>query len=249
MPPDFPRPPTGIHRARLRQVVCLGVCFLDNAIDVCDWPLPEIDETVKRTRPVGLGVMGFADLCLKLGIRYGSDWSAELMDELLGFVRREAWLESLRLGKEKGSFPEATANRDAYAELLFDGLCLPRDLPLAPRNHQVTMAEPSATVAMVAETSSGIEPNFAWACTRNDAVGMRVYVHPLAAQALGVYVDLTDDKSIARAADIVLARQRQPATALRHRHVDLKRRTRGGARRSTAQRRQRRFKDVQWEAR
>ena len=194
-------------RHRLRRVVRLGVRFLDDAIDACRWPLPQIEETVHRTRPVGLGVMGFADLCLKLGIRYGSERSALLMEELLAFIRREAWQESLRLGKEKGAFPEASANEDSYADLLFGELGLPVDGPPAPRNYQVTMAEPAATVAMVAETSSGIEPNFGWAWSRNDAVGTRTYVHPLAARALGIDVDLTDADSIARAADTVQQRE------------------------------------------
>jgi ribonucleoside-diphosphate reductase alpha chain len=203
----FHHPVDRFDRARLARIVRLGVRFLDDAVEVGAWPLPAIEETVRRTRPVGLGMMGFADLCLKLGIRYGSAPSVRLMEELLSFVRREAWQESLRLGKEKGAFPEASANEDAYADLLFGELGLPADGPPAPRNYQVTMAEPAATVAMVAETSSGIEPNFAWAWSRNDAVGARTYVHPLAARALGVEVDFADPDSIARAADAVLERE------------------------------------------
>ena len=58
-------------------------------IDTCAWPLPEINDVVTRTRPVGLGIMGFADLCLNLNITYGSAASIDLMDEVMGFVRRE----------------------------------------------------------------------------------------------------------------------------------------------------------------
>jgi ribonucleoside-diphosphate reductase alpha chain len=193
---------------RLRAVVWLGVRLLDNMIDVCAWPMPEIAETVNRTRPVGLGVMGFADLCLKRGIRYGSPRSADFMDEVMGFVRREAWSASLRLGQEKGPFPEAAANEAAYATLLDELESSPGQRP-APRNYQVTMAEPAATVAMVAETSSGIEPNFSWAHARNDKVGARTYVHRLAAEALGVDLDPDDENSIERAAELVLQRQDQ----------------------------------------
>ena len=64
-------------------------------IDTCAWPLPEINDVVKRTRPVGLGIMGFADLCLNLKITYGSAASIDLMDEVMGFIRREAWNESI----------------------------------------------------------------------------------------------------------------------------------------------------------
>src|SRR6185503_5950148 len=103
-----------INWAHLRHVVHTSIDFLDKVIDTCTWPLPEIEETVKRTRPIGLGIMGFADLCLKLKITYGSRESCELMDEVMGFVRREAWIKSLELGAEKGPFPEFNLNRQAY---------------------------------------------------------------------------------------------------------------------------------------
>src|SRR5436190_10751339 len=88
VPGRFPN----IDWPHLRHVVHRSVQFLDNVIDACAWPLPEIEDTVKRTRPIGLGIMGFADLCLKLKITYGSDESVELMDAGMGFIRREAWM-------------------------------------------------------------------------------------------------------------------------------------------------------------
>src|SRR5437764_682607 len=97
---------TRVDWDRLAEVVHWSARFLDNVIDVCSWPLPEIEDVVKRTRPVGLGIMGFADLCLQLKIKYGSPESITLMDELMSFVRREAWLESCQLGAEKGVFAE-----------------------------------------------------------------------------------------------------------------------------------------------
>ena len=90
----------------LARVTHLCTRFLDNVVDAGYFPLPAIDDVVKRTRPVGLGIMGFADLCLKFGISYGDDASNELMEQVMGFIRREAWMESLRLGAEKGTFPE-----------------------------------------------------------------------------------------------------------------------------------------------
>src|SRR5207248_2692117 len=111
---------TRVDWERLAEVVHWSTHFLDNVIDVCSWPLPEIDNVVKRTRPVGLGIMGFADLCLKLGVTYGSEESLDLMEQLMGFVRRESWLASLNLGKEKGVFPEFEANREAYARFIYE---------------------------------------------------------------------------------------------------------------------------------
>ncbi len=185
---------------RLREVTHLCTRFLDNVIDTCTWPLPEIEKVVKRTRPVGLGIMGFADLCLKLQVVYGSPESIDLMDKMMGFVRREAWVESLNLGAEKGAFPELEENREAYGNFLYNEIGIPRTTALTPRNYEVTTIAPTGTISLVAETSSGVEPNFSWAYVRQDTLGTRTYVHTLAAEALGIEVDQTDQDSINRAA-------------------------------------------------
>jgi len=207
----FYQPGLGEHRNidwnHLRHVVRYSIQFLDNVIDTCAWPLPEIDDTVKRTRPVGLGIMGFADLCLKLQIVYGSDESCTLMDEVMGFVRKEAWMKSLELGGAKGSFPELEANREAYAAFIYDELGISRSIPLTPRNYETTTCAPTGTISLVAECSSGIEPNFSWAYVRSDTVGTRTYVHTLAAEALGIHVDQTDQASIDKAAAYVVEHQ------------------------------------------
>jgi len=189
---------------RLAEVTHVCTRFLDNVVDAGHFPLPEIDDVVKRTRPVGLGIMGFADLCLKLGVTYGSDESLDLMERVMGFVRRESWMESLRLGAEKGVFPELEPNKDAYAAFLYDEVGIPRDVPLTPRNYEVTTIAPTGTISLVAETSSGIEPNFSWAYVRQDTLGTRTYVHTPAAEALGLTVDQTDDESIKSAAQYVV---------------------------------------------
>jgi ribonucleoside-diphosphate reductase alpha chain len=188
---------------RLREATHLSTRFLDNVIDTCTWPLPEIDDTVKRTRPVGLGIMGFADLCLSLKITYGSPQSIDLMDEVMGFVRREAWVESLRLGAERGVFPELEPNKEAYSDFIYNQLGIPQDIPLTPRNYEVTTIAPTGTISLVAETSSGVEPNFSWAYVRQDTLGTRTYVHSLAARVLGIEVDQTDQDSINAAAAYV----------------------------------------------
>ncbi|MDX6693359.1 MAG: ribonucleoside-diphosphate reductase alpha chain [Blastocatellia bacterium] len=194
---------------RLRDVTHLSTRFLDNVIDTCAWPLPEIEATVKRTRPVGLGIMGFADLCLQLKVTYGSPASIDLMDEVMGFVRREAWVESLRLGAERGVFPELEPNREAYANFIYNEIGIPKDVPLTLRNYEVTTIAPTGTISLVAETSSGVEPNFSWAYVRQDTLGTRTYVHTLAAQALGVDVDQTDADSINSAAAHVVEHEKE----------------------------------------
>src|SRR6185436_2968899 len=183
--------------------------FLDNVIDTCAWPLLEINDVVHRTRPVGLGIMGFADLCLNLNVTYGSPASIDLMDEVMGFVRRESWMESNRLGAEKGAFPEFEPNREEYTDFLYNQIGIPKDIPLSPRNYEVTTIAPTGTISLVAETSSGIEPNFSWAYVRKDTLGTRTYVHTLAAQALGINVDQSDQESIDAAAAYVVEHERE----------------------------------------
>jgi len=205
----FYDPQKRIDWDRLREVTHLCTRFLDNVIDTCAWPLPEINDVVHRTRPVGLGIMGFADLCLNLNITYGSAASIDLMDEVMGFVRRESWIESNRLGAEKGAFPEFEPNREAYSEFLYNQIGIPKDVPLTPRNYEVTTIAPTGTISLVAETSSGIEPNFSWAYVRKDTLGTRTYVHTLAAQALGVDVDQCDQESIDAAAAYVVEHEHE----------------------------------------
>ena len=201
-----------INWNHLRHVVHCSTQFLDNVIDTCAWPLPQIEDTVKRTRPVGLGIMGFADLCLKLRINYGSQESCDLMDEVMGFVRREAWIKSLELGAAKGVFPEFEANREAYSAFIYETLDIPRSISLTPRNYETTTCAPTGTISLVAETSSGIEPNFSWAFVRKDTIGTRTHVHTLAAEALGITVDQTSQESIHAAAAYVVEHESELPT-------------------------------------
>ncbi len=194
---------------RLREVTHLCTRFLDNVIDTCAWPLPEINDVVTRTRPVGLGIMGFADLCLSLKVTYGSPASIDLMEEMMGFIRRESWNASIKMGAEKGVFPEFEPNREAYEDFLYNQIGISRDMPLTPRNYEVTTIAPTGTISLVAETSSGIEPNFSWAYVRQDTLGTRTYVHTLAAQALGMDVDQTEQESIDKAADYVVEHENE----------------------------------------
>jgi ribonucleoside-diphosphate reductase alpha chain len=191
----------------LRDAVHTSVRFLDNVVDVCSWPLPQINDVVHRTRPVGLGIMGYADLLLKLGVRYGSQESLEIAEKLMSFVRRESWEASFNLGMEKGVFAELEPNRESYEKFLYNEIGIDPKRPLTPRNYETTTVAPTGTISLVAETSSGIEPNFSWAYVRQDTLGKRVYVHPIAAEALGVDYDPTEDASVERAAQEVFDRQ------------------------------------------
>jgi len=122
----------------------------------------------------------------------------------MGFVRKESWAKSLELGATKGIFPELEGNRESYSNFIYNQLGFSTDVPLTPRNYEVTTIAPTGTISLVAETSSGVEPNFSWAYVRQDTLGTRTYVHTLAAEALGMEVDQTDEESIKRAAEYVV---------------------------------------------
>jgi ribonucleoside-diphosphate reductase alpha chain len=189
---------------RFSEDIYWSVRFLDNVVDSCDWPLPQIHDTVRRTRPVGLGIMGFADLCLHKRIAYGSEESAAFADTMMDFFRKESWRASLALGAEKGVMPEFEPNRDLYEEMIYEEVGLERSVPLTPRNYEVTTVAPTGTISLVAETSSGCEPNFSYAYVRRDTLGTRTYAHPIAAKALGIELDNTDPASIERAASYIV---------------------------------------------
>ncbi len=189
---------------RFSEDIYWSVRFLDNVIDSCDWPLAQIHDTVQRTRPVGLGIMGFADLCLHKRISYGGDESAAFADTMMDFFRKESWRASLALGAEKGVIPEFEPNRDLYEDLIYEEVGLERSVPLTPRNYEVTTVAPTGTISLVAETSSGCEPNFSYAYVRRDTLGTRTYAHPIAAKALGIELDNTDQASIERAASFIV---------------------------------------------
>jgi ribonucleoside-diphosphate reductase alpha chain len=192
--------------ARLQADVYWCVRFLDNVIEVCDWPLVQIHEIVQRMRPIGLGVMGLADLLLRKRLRYGSEEAATFAGQMMQFIRRAAWEASLASGAEKGVMPEFEANREAYEQLLYEEVALDRKLPLTPRNYEVTTIAPTGTISLVAETSSGCEPNFSYAYVRRDTLGTRVYAHPLAAAELGLAFDPLDETSVAAAAEQIQKR-------------------------------------------
>jgi ribonucleoside-diphosphate reductase alpha chain len=154
---------------RLKEVVALGVHFLDNIIDVSKFPIPQIEQMTRANRKIGLGVMGWADLLIELGISYDSKEATCVADELMGFISAEALQASRELAKKRGPFPRW------YQETIY------RDTEQPPqRNATITTVAPTGTISLIANCSSGIEPIYSVAYFRRSFDSERMlFVHPL----------------------------------------------------------------------
>lgn len=157
----------------LRRDVRLSVRFLDDVIDVNVFPVGACGKITRANRKIGLGVMGFADLLLELGLPYGSERARALGERVMSFIDREAKLTSALLADEKGAFPN-------WRGSLWSRLGYP---PL--RNATVSTVAPTGTISMIAGVSSGIEPIFAARFVRNVLDGRQLEeVHPEVRKAL-----------------------------------------------------------------
>ncbi|MFW6139625.1 MAG: adenosylcobalamin-dependent ribonucleoside-diphosphate reductase, partial [Spirochaetota bacterium] len=157
-----------INWDKLRNTVWDAVHFLDNVIDANNYLVPEVEETTKKNRRVGLGVMGFADLLCLLGIPYNSKKALSLGEKIIEFINQEAHKKSSQLGKARGNFPGFRGSKwekQGYKWM---------------RNATVTTIAPTGTISIIAGCSSGIEPLFAAAFVRNVLEGSQIFeVNPV----------------------------------------------------------------------
>ena len=163
---------------RLKEVVTLAVHFLDNIIDVSEYPIAEIAQITKLNRKIGLGVMGWADLLILLGIPYDSEEAINLAEEVMSFISREAMHASVELAKQRGPFPR-WFQESIYKKA--DHLRAGRPRSQEPRrNATVTTVAPTGTISLIANCSSGIEPIYSIAYRRLSFESDRLmFVHPL----------------------------------------------------------------------
>jgi len=156
-----------IDYEKLKAVVEKAVHFLDNVIDANRYPLPMVETMVKGSRKIGLGVMGFADMLLRLGIPYYSAEALKIAQEVIQFIALQARLASMRLAERRGTFPR-------YPESIW----YKKGLPL--RNATLLSIAPTGTLSLIASCSSGIEPLFALAFRRYVLESTEIVeIHPL----------------------------------------------------------------------
>ncbi len=157
-----------INWDHLGAIVRQAVRFLDDCIQMSRYPLPQIAEMVMGNRKIGLGVMGFADMLLRLGVRYDSAKALETARDVMNFVRNEADRASAALANDRGPFPNIRGS-------IYDRPECP-----AYRNACRTTVAPTGTLSIIAGCSSGIEPIFALAMERHVLDGARLFeVHPI----------------------------------------------------------------------
>ncbi|MCY4572420.1 MAG: vitamin B12-dependent ribonucleotide reductase [Gemmatimonadetes bacterium] len=173
------KPEQGIDWDGLRRVVHLSIHFLDNVIDANRYPLQEISDLAQKIRRVGLGIMGWADLLVRLGVRYDSDEGVALARTVMGFIEEETRIASERLAELRGVFPaweESIWGPDKRCARGADGERVRPERQL--RNCNLTTVAPTGTISIIAGCSGGIEPLFAVAFMRNQAGVMMPDVNP-----------------------------------------------------------------------
>jgi ribonucleoside-diphosphate reductase alpha chain len=151
-----------INWQKLGETVRNAVHFLDNVVDANKYPLKEIKAISRANRKIGLGIMGFADMLIKLGIRYDSEEALQLAEKLMKFIKEESHKKSMEIGEERGSFPNFQKSiwKDRYS---------------AMRNATVTTIAPTGSISIITGCSSGIEPIFAISFIRNVLSGTRLF--------------------------------------------------------------------------
>ena len=146
-----------INWTRLEEVVKAGVIFLDNVIDTNYYPIKEIEDRTKSTRPLGLGVMGFANLLIKLGISYNSSEAIKVIDYIMGYIQTKAKEVSISLAKKRGVFSAINKSVWHNKEKI--------------RNSRLISIAPTGTTSIIANCSAGIEPIFALVYKMSNIMG------------------------------------------------------------------------------
>ncbi len=147
---------------KLRQTVRNAVHFLDNVVDASVYPIKETADITHANRKIGLGVMGFADMLIMLGIPYDSEEALKLGEQVMGFIQEKGHERDAEIAEKRGSFPN-------FKGSIFDGKYL------TFRNATVTTVAPTGTISIIAGCSSGIEPLFAISFMRNVLNGARLF--------------------------------------------------------------------------
>lgn len=143
---------------KLRRAVRNGVRFLDNVIDANRYPIKPIERVSKQLRRIGLGVMGFADMLIKISVPYNSAEAVRIADEVMAFIHTEGWQMSQELAEKRGPFP-------AWEKSIYHQR---GDVPV--RNAAVTTVAPTGRTSVISDCSSGIEPLFAISYIRENVL-------------------------------------------------------------------------------
>lgn len=167
---------------KLKEVTRLAIHFLDNVITVNNYPLPEISKMVQDNRKIGLGVMGWADLLMKLGIGYNSEEGTKLAGQIMEFIDYHSKVKSIELSKERGRFENFKGSVYDSENYLYNkykgksqGLINDNDWKnldeeikkYGIRNATTTCIAPTGTISMIANCSGGVEPLFSLVFMRN----------------------------------------------------------------------------------